>query len=152
MSPIIVFRVAAGGVALLCGFIALYSMKGAPLHRRFGLGFVVAMVAMAVSALIYMTVEGEVIRVNVVASTLVAYLVITSLMTVRDASSRQRAIDVGAAIAALSIGVDELALGYVATQYPRGRREGPDADRAASLADELRIVRRGDVVLPRAGG
>ena len=99
-------------------------MKGAPLHRRFGLGFVAAMVAMAVSALIYMTVEGEVIRVNVVASTLVAYLVITSLMTVRDASSRQRAIDVGAAIAALSIGVAGLALGYVATQDPRGLLDG----------------------------
>lgn len=59
--------------------------------------FVVAMVAMAVSARIHMTIDGRIIRVNVVASTLVAYLVLTSLITVRDASARQRAIDAGAA-------------------------------------------------------
>lgn len=55
------------------------------------------MVAMAVSARIHMTIDGRIIRVNVVASTLVAYLVLTSLITVRDASARQRAIDAGAA-------------------------------------------------------
>ena len=127
-------------------------MKGAPLHRRFGLGFVVAMVAMAVSALIYMTVEGEVIRVNVVASTLVAYLVITSLITVRDASSRQRAIDVGAAIAALSIGVAGLALGYVATQDPRSQLDGIPSFPYFMFGTVGVLAMIGDVRMIRAGG
>lgn len=152
MSPIIVFHVAAGGVALLCGFIALYATKGALLHRRLGLGFVVAMVAMAVSALIYMTVEGEVIRVNVVASTLVAYLVITSLMTVRAASSQQRAIDVGAAVAALSIGVAGLSLGYVATRDPRGLLDGIPAFPYFMFGTVGVLAMIGDVRMIRAGG
>ncbi len=151
-SPILVGHVAAGGVALLTGFIALYATKGALVHRRVGLGFVVAMVALAVSALIYMTVEGDVIRVNVVASTLVAYLVVTSLMTVREPSAHQRAIYVGSSVMALTIGVAGLALGYVATQSPRGLLDGIPAFPYFLFGTVGTLAGIGDIRMIRAGG
>lgn len=152
MSPLIAGHVTAGGVALLTGFIALYATKGAPVHRRAGLAFVIAMVAMAVSALIYMTVEGDVIRVNVVASTLVAYLVVTSLMTVRDASAHQRAISVGSTVMAFTIGVTGLTLGYTATQSPRGLLDGIPAFPYFLFGTVGTLAGIGDIRMIRAGG
>ena len=46
----LVFRtvhVVAGMMGLVTGAIALYVLKGAPLHRKSGLAFVVAMVTMS---------------------------------------------------------------------------------------------------------
>ena len=152
MSPIIVGHVASGAVALLTGFIALYATKGAPVHRRVGLGFVVAMVSLAVTALVYMSVEGDVIRVNVVASTLVSYLVVTSLMTVRAASVRQRAIDAGSAVTAFAIGALGLTLGYVATVSPRGLLDGIPSFPYFLFGTVGTLAGIGDVRMIRAGG
>ena len=41
----IVIHVTAGLLAILAGFFALYSRKGASLHRRGGMVFVIAMPA-----------------------------------------------------------------------------------------------------------
>jgi hypothetical protein len=152
MSPILVGHVTAGGIALLTGFVAIYARKGAWTHRKFGLGFVLAMVAMAVLALLYMTVEADVILVNVVASTLVAYLVVTSLMTVREPSKAQRAIDRGGAAMALVIGVGGLWLGYVATQGPRGLLDGIPSFPYFLFGSVGMLAFAGDVRMIRSGG
>lgn len=152
MSPIIVAHVAAGGVSLVTGYIALFATKGAPLHRRVGLAFVVAMVAMAIFALLYMTVEGAVIRVNVLASTISAYLVVTSLITVREPSQHQRAIDAGSAVMALAIGVAGLSLGYVAQTSARGRLDGIPAFPYFMFGTIGMLAAIGDLRMIRAGG
>jgi uncharacterized membrane protein len=123
-SPLLVTHVVSGGIGLLTGFVALFATKGAPVHRRVGLAFVISMVSMSVFALLYMAASGEIIRVNVVAATLSAYLVVTALMTVREASPRQRAIDTGSAVVACSIGVAGLLLGYLAVTSGSGNLDG----------------------------
>jgi uncharacterized membrane protein len=152
MSPILAGHVAAGGVALLTGFTAIWATKGAPVHRRFGLGFVIAMVAMAVLAMLYMAVEGDVILVNVLASSISAYLVVTSLMTVRAPSAHQRAIALGGAAMALAIGVFGLYMGRLATQLPRGRLDGIPAFPYFMFGTIGVLAFIGDLRMSRAGG
>ncbi len=152
MSPILVGHVVSGGVALAVGFTALYARKGALVHRRAGLAFVLAMVAMTMSALIFMSVEGRIILVNVLASSVSAYLVLTSLMTVRAPSSRQRAITIGGAMMAFAIGVGGLALGYVATRSPRGLLDGIPSFPYFMFGTVGMLGGIGDLRLLRSGG
>lgn len=152
MSPIIMAHVAAGGVSLATGYVALFATKGAPLHRRVGLAFVVAMVAMAIFALLYMTVEGEVIRVNVLASTISAYLVVTSLITVRDPSRHQRWIDAGSALMALGIGASGMVLGNLARTAASGRLDGIPSFPYFMFGTIGLLAAVGDARMIRAGG
>ena len=43
-------HIAAGGLAIVLGFVALSVKKGGPIHRRSGLLFVCAMLVMGTSA------------------------------------------------------------------------------------------------------
>jgi uncharacterized membrane protein len=47
MQASLVAHIVAGGVGILTGFIALYAVKGARVHRKSGTVFVYAMIAMA---------------------------------------------------------------------------------------------------------
>ena len=46
MRPTLLLHLATGALALVFGYVALYVRKGAPLHRRSGMLFVYAMLAM----------------------------------------------------------------------------------------------------------
>ena len=43
-------HIAAGGLAMVLGFMALFARKGGTIHRRSGLLFVYAMLVMGISA------------------------------------------------------------------------------------------------------
>lgn len=152
MSLLLVSHIAAGGVALVTGFTAIYAKKGAWTHRRIGLGFVLSMVAMTMTALLYMASEGRVIRVNVVASMISAYLVLTSLMAVRPPSSEQGAIDAGSAVIAFAIAAAGLWFGYVATVSPRGLLDGIPSFPYFMFGTVALLAGIGDVRMIRAGG
>ncbi|MGH7468863.1 MAG: hypothetical protein ACRENP_12975 [Longimicrobiales bacterium] len=47
----------AGGLGLVFGYAALYSAKGATLHRKSGMRFVCAMLTMALAGLIIAAVQ-----------------------------------------------------------------------------------------------
>src|SRR5688500_17590376 len=85
-------HIAAGGLAIVLGAVALSVKKGGTIHRRSGLLFVYAMLIMAVSASILSLLEGWA-NGNVLASVLTAYFVGTALTTVRPASSWTRRIN-----------------------------------------------------------
>ena len=86
-------HVAAGLLALAFGYVALYAVKGAALHRRSGLLFVYAMLAMALTAVFMEAVSARRITVNVVAGLVTLYFVVTSLLTVRPRLQRSQRID-----------------------------------------------------------
>lgn len=94
METTTVAHVAAGGVGLAAGFVALYSAKGAPLHRRSGMAFVVAMLTMCSFGTLMAITRGVAPATNVPAAVLTAYLVITALLTVRPPANA-RGLDVG---------------------------------------------------------
>lgn len=85
-------HIAAGGLAIILGAIALSVKKGGSAHRRSGLLFVYAMLVMAVSASMLSLLEGRADG-NVMAGVLTAYFVGTALTTVRPIASWTRRIN-----------------------------------------------------------
>ena len=85
-------HIAAGGLAIILGAVALSVKKGGTIHRRSGLLFVYAMLIMAVSASILSLLKGRADG-NVLAGVLTAYFVGTALTTVRPVSSWTRRIN-----------------------------------------------------------
>jgi uncharacterized membrane protein len=91
------FHVTAGVMAILSGFVALYALKGATLHRRSGTVFVYAMLVMSLSG-----------AVAAIGRLVTAYLVITALNTVRPRTEGSLRVDRAAMVAAFAIGAASL--------------------------------------------
>jgi hypothetical protein len=119
-----VVHIAAGGVGLLSGFLALYAAKGAPLHRRSGMAFVVAMLTMCFFGTLIAAVRGVAPAINIPAGVLTAYLVITGLTTVRPLGAGSRRLDVLLMVVALAVGLTNLVFGFEAIRSPGGTRQG----------------------------
>jgi uncharacterized membrane protein len=101
------FHVIAGVIAIVAGFVALYAFKGGTLHRKSGTIFAYAMLVMSLSGAV-MAVGHAGAAVNIPAGLVTAYLVITSLATVRPASSGSPRLDRAAMVAAFAIGTASL--------------------------------------------
>jgi hypothetical protein len=100
-------HVAAGGLAIALGAVALLAKKGGTLHRRSGLLFVWAMLVMSTSASI-LGLRNGLADGNVVAGVLTAYFVGTAWTTVRPASPWTRRVN--AAALAIAVGLALLAV------------------------------------------
>lgn len=85
-------HIAAGGLAIVLGTVALSVKKGGTIHRRSGLLFVYAMLVMGVSASILSLLKGR-DGGNVFAGVLTAYFVGTAFTAVRPVSSWTRLIN-----------------------------------------------------------
>jgi uncharacterized membrane protein len=72
-------HVLAGLSALVAGALALAAPKGAWLHRKSGIVFVDAMLAMSASGALIAIVQPDVIPLNVIAGTLTFYLLLSAL-------------------------------------------------------------------------
>jgi len=87
MRAIYGVHILTGSLSLLFGFVALYSAKGATLHRKSGRLFVYAMVTMAILGMTLAIVRNKAPETNLPAGLFTSYLVITSLTTVRPHSA-----------------------------------------------------------------
>jgi uncharacterized membrane protein len=101
------FHVTAGAIAIVSGMVALYVLKGATRHRKSGMIFVFAMLVMSLSGAI-MAVGRAGAAINVPAGLVTAYLVITSLATVRPPSAGSSRLNRAAMIAGFVIGAGSL--------------------------------------------
>ena len=145
-------HIAAGTLALGAGYTALWSAKGAVVHRKSGMVFVYAMLVMCIAGLLMAVIRGVAPAVNVPAAALTAYLVLTSLMTVRPPARGSRWLEPGLMAIALMVGFTCLGFGYEAVSNPGGiGRDGMPAfpylmfgvvGTLAGLLD-LRMIRRG---------
>jgi hypothetical protein len=104
-------HVLAGVLAIASGFAALYASKGGMLHRRSGTFFVYAMLVMSLSGA-GMAVGRASAATNVPAGLVTAYLVITSLATVRPRSVGWRRLEGAAMAAAFVIGTGSLLIAF----------------------------------------
>ena len=121
MRMIYLVHIAAGTLGLLAGYTALYSAKGAVLHRRSGMLFVYAMLAVCIAGTTIAAVRNVAPALNVPAAVLTSYLVITSLLTVRAAPTRSRWLDLGLMVMALATGLTCLVFGFEAIASPDGK-------------------------------
>jgi uncharacterized membrane protein len=94
-------HIAAGSLALVLGYVALFAAKGSILHRRSGLGFVGAMIVMSLTGALIAFLGGE--PVSQIAGLLTFYFVTTSLLTVRRPQPGSSGIDAAAMIVALAV-------------------------------------------------
>jgi hypothetical protein len=97
-------HIAAGGLAIILGAVALSVKKGGAIHRRSGVLFVYAMLIMAASASILSLLKGRADG-NLLAGVLTAYFVGTALTTVRPVSSWTRRINAVALTVAVVLAV-----------------------------------------------
>ena len=94
MPPAYIIHMLGGAVAIVAGFIALFSTKGAPLHRRIGMVFVYAMFTLTLTGVGIAAYKGD--AGTVVGGSLATYLVATGFITVRPATARWRKALLGA--------------------------------------------------------
>lgn len=125
MRMSLVVHVVAGSLALLCGYVALYAAKGGRLHRRSGLVFVGAMLTMCFFGGLMAAVTGVWATVNISAAIVTAYLVITSLTTMRPPSAAWQWLHPALMLVALGIGLVDLAWGIEAIANGGKRGEIP---------------------------
>ena len=116
-------HITAGFLGIITGFVALYSAKGATLHRRAGIAFVYAMLTMATSATLLATLVKP-NTVNLLSGLFTFYLVTTALLAVRPRSSASRQIDAAGLLVILGIAAAYLMCGFVAARSPAGRMFG----------------------------
>jgi uncharacterized membrane protein len=122
-----VVHILAGSLALVFGYVALYAAKGATLHRKSGMLFVYAMLTMCVFGTLIAAVRGVAPAVNIPAGVLTAYLVITSLLTVRPLAAAPRGLHSGLMLVALAVGLTSLTFAFEALISPDGKRQGMPA-------------------------
>ena len=128
MRLIYVVHIVAGGLALLSGYTALYSAKGAAVHRKSGRLFVYAMLTMAVAGTTIAAIRNVAPSVNLPAALLTSYLVITALTAVRPPSASARWLTPGLMIIGLAVGLTSLTFGFEAIASADGKgRDGMPA-------------------------
>jgi uncharacterized membrane protein len=135
-------HVAAGGLALVLGAIALLVKKGGTIHRRSGLLFVYAMVVMGVSASILGNVGGGLMTV---------YFVGTALTTVRPVSAWTRTFDVAALMIVVALALLSIVGGVKAFNSPGGFLNGVPFVMHFFLAAVMLLAAAGDVRIMRFG-
>jgi len=122
----LLIHIVAGGLGIISGFVALYSAKGAALHRKSGMVFVYTMLTMCTGGVLIAAARSTAPAVNIPAGLLTAYLVVTALITVRPPVRGRRWLDVGAMLVALAVGLTSLMFGFEAIANG-GRRNGMPA-------------------------
>lgn len=143
--PFVALHVLAGTIAIVAGFIALYSVKGLTLHRKSGMVFVCVMLVMALSGTV-MAFGHSGAALNVPAGLVTAYLVLTGLATVRPLSAGARRFDRAAMMAAFAIGTGALVFAM------SGRVRGGMAYPLVMFALVVLFAGEGDRRMIRAGG
>jgi uncharacterized membrane protein len=88
MIAILPLHILAGILALAFGYVALFTKKGATIHRKTGMGFVIAMVVMSLTGALVATVKPD--RGSIIAGLLTFYFVVTGLLTVKQVPSHRR--------------------------------------------------------------
>jgi len=112
-------HVTAGLLSIAAGAVALYALKGSPLHRKSGLVFVVAMLTMASTGAVIAIAKPD--PGTALGGALVFYVVCTALLTVKRPVAESRRALMGLMVMALAISAAELALGSAAARTPDHR-------------------------------
>lgn len=117
MRSILFLHVAGGSLAVVAGYAALFAPKGGPLHRRAGVLFVYAMIAMGAGAMVVGLARG---KSTWLGGPIVFYLVVTGMLAVRRAHAPSRTRDVALMALAGVLGVTSIAGAVRIFVGPRG--------------------------------
>ena len=147
---LLTIHIAAGGLAIVLGAVALLVRKGGTIHRRSGLLFVYAMLALGSTASILGFLKSPTDG-NVFAGFMTAYFVATALTTVRPVSPWTRRINVVALVVAVGLATLDIIAGVKAFNSPRGLLNGVPFQMLFFLATVMILAAMGDVRIMRFG-
>src|SRR4051794_26769582 len=117
MQLLLPIHIAAGGLAMVLGAVALVVKKGGAIHRRSGLLFVYAMLVMGFSASI-LALRNSPTDGNLIAGLMTAYFVGTALTTVRPVSPWTRRINAAALTVVVGLALVSIVGGVKAFNSP----------------------------------
>jgi hypothetical protein len=143
-------HVGAGMVGIVTGFVAVFATKGARLHRKSGMLFVYAMVAMGVVASGLAAYEGK--MTTVVGGPFTAYLVFTALIAVRPLDHEPRGLAPGLMVLAFGVALFNVVLGIQALGLPKMTMGGVPAPMIFFMGSIALMAGIGDWRMIRAGG
>jgi uncharacterized membrane protein len=143
-------HIAAGGLAIVLGAVALSVKKGGTIHRRIGVLFVYAMLVMGSTASI-LAFRKSPTDPNVRAGLLTAYFVVTALTTVRPVSRWTRGINVAALAVALVLALFGIVGGVQIFNLPGRSYNGIPFFMPLFLATVLILAAAGDLRIMRCG-
>ena len=112
----------AGTIGLLAGLVALSVLKGGALHRRSGLVFTYAMLAVAVSGVVMASVKAQ--RFNLIGGLLTFYMVTTAITTVRRKTPEASWYDFGLMVVGMATVALGVTVGLEAARSASGRIDG----------------------------
>lgn len=153
MDAIALVHIVAGTVGLLSGYVALVVTKGATVHRKGGMLFVYSMLTMATFGVALALIRNKAPAINIPAASLTAYLIVTSLTTVRplEPGTRQgRWLEIAAMAVALGVGALTLLWGVEAIANG-GKRNGMPAFPFFMFATFALLGAAGDIRILRYG-
>src|SRR5438094_10251745 len=126
-------HIAAGGLAIVLGAVALLVKKGGTIHRRSGLLFVYSMLVLGTTAAL-LGFRKSPTDGNVFGGLMTIYFVATALMTVRPASRWTRPAHMAALTVALGLALVDVSGGLKAWSSPRHVLDGVPFAMLFSLA------------------
>jgi uncharacterized membrane protein len=143
-------HIAAGGLAIVLGAVALLAKKGGTIHRRSGLLFVCAMLVLGTTAAL-LGFRKSPTDGNVFGGLMTIYFVGTALTTVRPVSSWTRRSHVAALIVAVGLALVDIAGGVKAWSSPGGSLNGVPFVMHFFIAAVMILAAIGDVRIVQVG-
>jgi len=143
-------HIAAGGLAIVLGAIALLVRKGGTIHRRSGLRFVSSMLVLGTTAAL-LGFRKSPTDGNVFGGLMTVYFVGTALTTVRPVSAWTRRSNVVALTVAIGLVVVNIAGGVKAFNSPRGLLNGVPFVMHFFIAGVMILAATGDLRIIRFG-
>jgi uncharacterized membrane protein len=143
------FHVAAGTTGLVAGWLAIVARKGGTLHRRSGLVFVAAMIAMGLTAVGISVYEG---KNDVAGGAFAAYLIFTGWTAIRPLPETGRRAYVALLTLPGLFSIGGFTKAFAALDRPGHQIEGVPAGMLFFLATIATLAAIGDVRMIRAGG
>jgi uncharacterized membrane protein len=143
MQMLLTVHIAAGGVAIVFGGMALLAPKGRMLHRRIGILFVYSMLTLGISASILGFLKGQ--NANVLGGLTSVYFATTALATVRPVSVWSRRLDLGAVGLAFTLALIQFGLAFKALASPNFALNGVPAPMIVFMAAIALLAGIGDL-------
>lgn len=143
-------HIIAGSIAVIAGFISIFSVKGLKLHRKSGMVFVYSMVVLSLTGVVIAVVKNQ--PPSVIGGSLAFYLVITALLTVRPWDQRSRWLDLGALVVGVAVAAAAIKMGVDALNNPTNSMSGVPSFMMFLFATVALLGAVGDIRIMRTGG
>ena len=143
-------HIIGGSIAIIAGFISVFSVKGLRLHRKSGMIFVYSMVVLSLTGGVIATLRHQ--TPNIIGGSLSFYMVITAFLAVRPRDQWSRLTDGSAFLIGATVGAFSIKVGLDALNTATGTISGVPAGMMLFFGVVALVAALGDVRMIRADG